>query len=307
MRSASPSCRSPDQLTADVQRSVVERRDGVPGSAPPAAATARAGPFGAKRVRLRNRSRCIDRLPEVDFVTSVSLTATPPDRVLTLPNGQLIGVEVRPHELVRRGHHRGDVDGRRELRQESMAIDPSASAAVTCNGCRRSSASTRFSAASCSRSSTSSGRRPRRRGTTQADATGEAADTDALIPGSTGSRRRSPASRRCSTPEQTREEFLPWLAGWVALGLRAGLARRAEARLPAHRSCRSTRRRGTEGEPRRPARRSHTGLDAGDHRRRTTPSVRSACTRRSARTLHRRQPARTAFTSASRCRTRIRR
>jgi len=44
----------------------------------------------------------VDRLPEVDYVTTLSLTATPADRVQrTEPGGKLIGVSVRPYELVR--------------------------------------------------------------------------------------------------------------------------------------------------------------------------------------------------------------
>lgn len=52
----------------------------------------------------------IDRLPEVDYVTNLSLTATPADRVLrTEPGGKLIGVSVKAYELVKAQIAPGDI------------------------------------------------------------------------------------------------------------------------------------------------------------------------------------------------------
>jgi phage tail-like protein len=58
-------------------------------------------------------------------------------------------------------------------------------------------------------------------GTTQADATGEAADTDAADPGIDGLQETIAGISTLFDARETPEEFLPWLAGWVALGLRA--------------------------------------------------------------------------------------
>ena len=88
-----------DRLLADVRRSIV---NAVCAFLDPhtGGGDGKGWPFG-RNVFASEIFALLDRLSEVDFVTSVSLTATPQDRVLTLPNGQLIGVEVRPHELVR--------------------------------------------------------------------------------------------------------------------------------------------------------------------------------------------------------------
>jgi len=88
-----------DRLLADVRRRIV---NAVRAFLDPhtGGGDGKGWPFG-RNVFASEIFALLDRLSEVDFVTSVSLAATPQDRVLTLPNGQLIGVEVRPHELVR--------------------------------------------------------------------------------------------------------------------------------------------------------------------------------------------------------------
>jgi hypothetical protein len=88
-----------DQLTADVQRSVV---NAVTAFLDPHTGgdDGKGWPFG-RNVFVSELFALIDRLPEVDFVTSLSLTASPSDRVRVLPNGKLIGIEIKPHELVR--------------------------------------------------------------------------------------------------------------------------------------------------------------------------------------------------------------
>jgi phage tail-like protein len=57
-------------------------------------------------------------------------------------------------------------------------------------------------------------------GTTQADAIGEAADTDSDL-GIDGLEETIAGISTLFDARETPEEFLPWLAGWVALGLRA--------------------------------------------------------------------------------------
>jgi hypothetical protein len=51
----------------------------------------------------------IDRLPEVDYVTALSLVPTPGDRVIRRADGKLIGVSLNPQELVRAHIGAGDV------------------------------------------------------------------------------------------------------------------------------------------------------------------------------------------------------
>jgi len=96
-----------DQLTADVQRSVV---NAVTAFLDPHSGgdDGTGWPFG-RNVFVSELFALIDRLPEVDFVTSLTLTATPPDRVRVLPNGKPIGIEIKPHELVRAQIQPGDV------------------------------------------------------------------------------------------------------------------------------------------------------------------------------------------------------
>ena len=43
----------------------------------------------------------IDRLPAIDFVSALSLAASPIDRIMRRSDGKLIGVSLAPHELVR--------------------------------------------------------------------------------------------------------------------------------------------------------------------------------------------------------------
>lgn len=89
----------PDQIRGDVQKAVVDamatfldpHRGGEDGTG---------WPFG-RNVFASEIFALVDRLPEVDYVTSLTLTPTPPNRLQTLANGKLIGVDVRPHELVR--------------------------------------------------------------------------------------------------------------------------------------------------------------------------------------------------------------
>ena len=42
----------------------------------------------------------LDRLPGVDYVTAVSFTPGVPGRLINNSDGDLIGVEVKPYELV---------------------------------------------------------------------------------------------------------------------------------------------------------------------------------------------------------------
>jgi phage tail-like protein len=58
-------------------------------------------------------------------------------------------------------------------------------------------------------------------GTTRTDATGEAADTDADDPRIDGLQETIAGISTLFDARETPEEFLPWLAEWVALGLRA--------------------------------------------------------------------------------------
>jgi hypothetical protein len=54
----------------------------------------------------------LDELPEVDYVTKLTLTSTPPDRVRRVGpgnTGKLIGVSVKPYELVRAAIAPGDI------------------------------------------------------------------------------------------------------------------------------------------------------------------------------------------------------
>ena len=68
----------------------------------------RGWPFG-RDVFASELYAVIDRLPEVDYVTTLSLAATPADRVVRRADGKLIGVSLQPHELVRAHIGAGDV------------------------------------------------------------------------------------------------------------------------------------------------------------------------------------------------------
>jgi len=88
-----------DQLEADVTSAVVNavsafldpHAGGVDGTG---------WPFG-RDVFASELYAVIDRLPEVDYVSALSLAASPAGRVITRSNGKLIGVSLQPHELVR--------------------------------------------------------------------------------------------------------------------------------------------------------------------------------------------------------------
>lgn len=91
----------PDQLGANVKQAVVSavlefldpHRGGGDG----------AGWRFGRDVFASELYALIDRLPQVDYVSSLTLTATPAGRVLSRSNGKLVGVSLQPHELVR-GH-----------------------------------------------------------------------------------------------------------------------------------------------------------------------------------------------------------
>jgi len=91
----------PDQLDADVKQAVVDavagfldpHRGGVDGAG---------WPFG-RDLFASELFAVIDRLPQVDYVTTLKLAPTPPSRLMVRTNGKLIGVSLQSHELVR-GH-----------------------------------------------------------------------------------------------------------------------------------------------------------------------------------------------------------
>ena len=56
-------------------------------------------PFG-RNVFISEIFSLLDRLPGVDYVTSITLTPSSPDRRITNGAGEMIGVEVKPYELV---------------------------------------------------------------------------------------------------------------------------------------------------------------------------------------------------------------
>jgi hypothetical protein len=88
----------PDELELEVRQKVVEavrafldpRSGGVDGDG---------WPFG-RNVFVSEIIALIDRLPGVDYVTAVSFTPDAPDRLINNTDGDLIGVEVKPYELV---------------------------------------------------------------------------------------------------------------------------------------------------------------------------------------------------------------
>jgi len=60
----------------------------------------RGWPFG-RNVFASEIYALLDRLPEVDYVTALTLSPVPAGRLLVGGGGELIGVELKPHELVR--------------------------------------------------------------------------------------------------------------------------------------------------------------------------------------------------------------
>ena len=89
----------PDQYEADVKSSVIasvktflDPHHGGEGGT--------GWPFG-RDVFASELYTLIDELPAVDFVSALSLVPTPADRVMHRDDGKLIGVSVKPHELVR--------------------------------------------------------------------------------------------------------------------------------------------------------------------------------------------------------------
>jgi hypothetical protein len=97
----------PDQLEADVKTKVAKAAaaflDPHTGGD-----DERGWPFG-RDVFASELYAVIDRLPEVDYITALSLVPTPADRVMSRTDGKLIGVSVKPHELVRARIGAGDV------------------------------------------------------------------------------------------------------------------------------------------------------------------------------------------------------
>jgi hypothetical protein len=91
----------PDQLETDVKQAVVgavvafldPHRGGVDGTG---------WPFG-RDLFASELYAVIDRLPQVDYVSSLKLDPVPASRLMVRTNGKLIGVSLRSHELVR-GH-----------------------------------------------------------------------------------------------------------------------------------------------------------------------------------------------------------
>jgi hypothetical protein len=91
----------PDQPETDVTQAVVDavaafldpHRGGVDGAG---------WPFG-RDLFASELYAVIDRLPQVDYVSSLKLDPVPASRLMVRTNGKLIGVSLQPHELVR-GH-----------------------------------------------------------------------------------------------------------------------------------------------------------------------------------------------------------
>jgi len=91
----------PDQIEDDVKQAVVDavvafldpHRGGDEGTG---------WPFG-RDLFASELYALIDRLPQVDYVSSLKLDPVPASRLLVRSAGKLIGVSLRPHELVR-GH-----------------------------------------------------------------------------------------------------------------------------------------------------------------------------------------------------------
>jgi len=89
----------PDQLDADVQRSVAQAVSAY--LDPHTGGDEGDGwPFG-RDVFASELFALIDELDEVDYVTSLSLIPAPADRVTRRSDGKLIGVSLQPYELVR--------------------------------------------------------------------------------------------------------------------------------------------------------------------------------------------------------------
>jgi hypothetical protein len=88
-----------DQLDGDVKVKVADTVSAF--LDPHAGGIRRRGwPFG-RDVYASELFAAIDGLPEVDYVASLSLNPTPPDRIVRRKDGKLIGVSIQPHELVR--------------------------------------------------------------------------------------------------------------------------------------------------------------------------------------------------------------
>jgi hypothetical protein len=97
----------PDQLEADVKANVARAVEAF--LDPHTGGDDGDGwPFG-RDVFASELYALIDRLPDVNYVTALSLTAIPAGRVVTRTDGKLIGVSLRPHELVRPHIGVGDV------------------------------------------------------------------------------------------------------------------------------------------------------------------------------------------------------
>lgn len=88
----------PDELDATVQARVVQAVRGF--LAPLVDPDAGAGwPFG-RNLFVSELYSLIDQLPGIDFVQAIALVPATPDRAITSSTGEMIGVEVRPYELV---------------------------------------------------------------------------------------------------------------------------------------------------------------------------------------------------------------
>ena len=96
-----------DQLEADVKQVVV---DAVLTYLDPHRGGSRGvgWPFG-RDVFASELYALIDRLPQVDYVSALSLEPSPAERLQVRSNGKVIGVSLRSHELVRGHMTAGDV------------------------------------------------------------------------------------------------------------------------------------------------------------------------------------------------------
>ena len=96
-----------DQLEADVKQAVVEAVRAY--LDPHAGGNDGTGwPFG-RDVFASELYALIDRLPQVDYVSALSLEPVPAERLVVRSNGKVVGVSLRSHELVRGHMTTGDV------------------------------------------------------------------------------------------------------------------------------------------------------------------------------------------------------
>lgn len=89
----------PDHTAPGVQQRVVEAVTGF--LDPHGGGEDTSGwPFG-RNLFVSEVYALLDRLPEVDYVTALSLSPTPSGRLIVNAGGEVVAVDVRPHELIR--------------------------------------------------------------------------------------------------------------------------------------------------------------------------------------------------------------